>query len=120
MKFRFLGLTTADFDRWVQKNKAEKAELTRDAYLELDKPSERVPVRRYGAVASDLFDAIVNRCVDRNKLCMRHMAMSAREHRASVPAAASDPIGLNLAFEPAMCTADGSLGSALSSPVYRN
>jgi hypothetical protein len=42
----------------LQKAKASKNELTRDAYLR-SKPSEREPVRRYRAVALDLFYAVV-------------------------------------------------------------
>jgi hypothetical protein len=40
-----------------------------------------VPVRRYGAVTSDLFDLVVNRCVDSRKLCVRHMMMGGHTER---------------------------------------
>jgi len=30
-------------------------------------------VRRYASVAPDLYDAILNLCVDRNKMCLRDM-----------------------------------------------
>src|SRR6185503_17510110 len=43
-------------------------------YMELERPSEREPVRRFGTVAPDLYDAILNRCVDRNKMCVKQMA----------------------------------------------
>ena len=59
MRFKFLGMSNADFDRWVQKAKAEGTVLSRDDYLQLEKPSEREPVRRYSTVARDLFDAVV-------------------------------------------------------------
>ena len=64
MRFRFFGMSAADFEGWVQKAKAGGGELTRGEYVQLERPSEREPVRRYAAVAPDLFDAIVNRCVD--------------------------------------------------------
>ena len=47
MRFKFHGLSPADFDAWVQKAKASSDKLDRPGYLELEKPSERVPVRRY-------------------------------------------------------------------------
>ena len=48
----------------MQKAKAGGQALSRDGYLQLERPSEREPVRAYGTVAPGLFDAIVNRCVD--------------------------------------------------------
>jgi cytochrome o ubiquinol oxidase subunit 2 len=41
--------------------------LTRASYLQLEKPSEREPVRHYAKVDADLYDAILNRCVDRQQ-----------------------------------------------------
>ncbi|RZI64232.1 MAG: ubiquinol oxidase subunit II, partial [Variovorax sp.] len=41
--------------------------------LQLEKPSEREPVRRFGSVDGGLFDAIVNRCVEAGKMCMHQM-----------------------------------------------
>jgi cytochrome o ubiquinol oxidase subunit 2 len=73
MRFRFHGTSEADFQAWVQKAKAGGGELSRAAYLELERPSERDPVRRFGRVAPDLYQAILNRCVDRNKMCMDQM-----------------------------------------------
>ena len=73
MRFRFHGLSDENFDQWIQKARADGSELSREAYLKLERPSEREPVRRFGTVASDLYDAILNRCVDRNKMCMKQM-----------------------------------------------
>lgn len=73
MRFRFHGVSEPDFEAWVQKAKAAGGELSRDAYLALERPSERDPVRRFATVAPDLYNAIVNRCVDRNKMCMDQM-----------------------------------------------
>ncbi|AGU51269.1 cytochrome o ubiniquinol oxidase, subunit II [Variovorax paradoxus B4] len=74
MRFKFHGLSNGDFDQWVQKVKAGKdGELTREQYRKLEVPSEREPVRHYAAVAPDLYDAILNLCVDRNKMCMKEM-----------------------------------------------
>ncbi len=45
--------------------KAGGGSLQRQDYLDLEKPSEREPVRHYGSVDPGLFDAAVNMCVDR-------------------------------------------------------
>jgi cytochrome o ubiquinol oxidase subunit 2 len=112
MRFKFRGMNAGEFDRWLQKAKASKDELTRDAYLELEKPSEREPVRRYRAVAPDLFDAVVNRCVEQGKTCLRDM-MPMDMHRASRPPSARDPVAWDSFGAEAVCTADGSGISAL-------
>jgi cytochrome o ubiquinol oxidase subunit 2 len=82
MRFKFLGMSDADFGRWVRKARAEGSVLSRRDYLQLEKPSEREPVRRYSTVARDLFDAVVNRCVEQGKTCLRDM-MAMDMHRAS-------------------------------------
>jgi cytochrome o ubiquinol oxidase subunit 2 len=73
MRFKFHGLTTADFDKWVATTKASGKQLTRADYLVLEKPSEREPIRRYASVDQSLYKAIVNRCVEANKMCMEDM-----------------------------------------------
>ena len=74
MRFKFHGLSNEGFDEWVKKAKAGKdGELSRETYVKLETPSERDPVRHYASVAPDLYDAILNRCVDRNKMCMKQM-----------------------------------------------
>ena len=118
MRFRLLGVSAGEFDSWVQKARASKDELTRQAYVELEKPSERVPVRRYGAVTSDLFDLVVNRCVDSRKLCVRHMMMGGHTERGLPPQRES--IALSLLADAAVCRAEASLAGALASPVYRD
>jgi len=73
MRFKFHGLSDGDFDSWVQKTKADGKELSRAAYLQLEHPSEREPVRHYASVAPGLYDAILNRCVEANRMCMKDM-----------------------------------------------
>jgi cytochrome o ubiquinol oxidase subunit 2 len=73
MRFRFHGLSGDEFDGWVDKVKAAGGALERADYIELEKPSEREPVRYYARTAPELFDAVVNLCVDPNKMCMRDM-----------------------------------------------
>ena len=59
MRFKFHGMSAADFQRWVETAKASGQTLDRDSYRQLEKPSEREPVRRFANVESGLFDAIV-------------------------------------------------------------
>ena len=73
MRFRFHGMSQADFDGWVAQNRAANKVLQRADYLELERPSEKEPVRRYSAVAPGLYQAILNRCVDSSKMCMDEM-----------------------------------------------
>jgi len=63
MRFKFHGLSDADFDKWVQQVKSGGTALSKDAYAKLAEPSERVPVQRYASVEPDLYKQILNRCV---------------------------------------------------------
>ncbi|SEQ79064.1 cytochrome o ubiquinol oxidase subunit 2 [Solimonas aquatica] len=79
MRFRFLGMSELDFDNWVKRARNSGDELSREAYRALEKPSRRDPVRYYAKVAPQLFDKVLNLCVDPNKMCMRDMmAIDAR------------------------------------------
>jgi cytochrome o ubiquinol oxidase subunit 2 len=84
MHFKFQGMPPAEFDHWVQTAKAAGNELNRQTYLLLRQPSDREPVRRYAAVAPDLYDAILNRCVEPGTTCIKDMmsvSMSAHAGR---------------------------------------
>ena len=85
MRFKYHGVSDADFNAWVQKTRAAGGELSRAVYQTLEKPTEREPVRRYGAVAPELYHAVMNRCVDPATLCMdKMMAADAQRSRSSV------------------------------------
>ncbi|RKK05764.1 ubiquinol oxidase subunit II [Pseudoroseomonas wenyumeiae] len=74
MHFKVHGLSTDDFNRWVADAKANNtAQLGRAEYLELEKPSHKEPVRHFASFAPDLFNAVVNRCVDASRMCMDQM-----------------------------------------------
>jgi cytochrome o ubiquinol oxidase subunit II len=73
MRFKFHGLAAGDFDTWVKTTRAGGGQLARADYLQLEKPSERDPVKRYAAVDASLYDAILNRCVETGKMCMNEM-----------------------------------------------
>jgi cytochrome o ubiquinol oxidase subunit II len=74
MRFAFHGVEDADFDKWIAAAKAGGGALDRTAYLQLERPSENEPVRRYASVDSTLFNAIVNMCVEPHKMCMSEMS----------------------------------------------
>ncbi|TWT22443.1 ubiquinol oxidase subunit II [Luteimonas marina] len=73
MRFRFHALPEEGFSQWIAATRAGGGALTRDEYLKLEVPSAREPARRYASVDSGLFDAVVNRCVDTDRLCMHQM-----------------------------------------------
>jgi cytochrome o ubiquinol oxidase subunit 2 len=73
MRFKFHGVNPAEFDKWVETVKASGKSLGREGYLQLEKPSERDPVQRFGTVDPELYGAIVNRCVDSGKMCLNQM-----------------------------------------------
>ncbi len=73
MRFRFHGVSDADFDGWVQRVKASDKTLSREEYLQLAKPSEREPARHYGSADPSLYRAILNMCVEPGALCMDKM-----------------------------------------------
>jgi cytochrome o ubiquinol oxidase subunit 2 len=73
MNFGFRSLTQAGFDEWVAKAKAAGAPLDREAYLQLEKPSEAEPVRYFSSVEGGLFNAIVGLCVTPGQMCVHEM-----------------------------------------------
>ncbi|MBN8953469.1 cytochrome o ubiquinol oxidase subunit 2 [Rhizobium sp. WW_1] len=73
MRFRFHGLTPADFDAWVQKARAQGSSFGRSEYLKLEQPSEKEPVRYFSHLDPQLYDAILNMCVDQSKMCVNEM-----------------------------------------------
>jgi cytochrome o ubiquinol oxidase subunit 2 len=73
MHFAFHGLDDKGFDDWIAKARSAGGSLGRAEYLELEKPSQNEPVRRYANVDGDLYRAIVNMCVEAGKMCMSEM-----------------------------------------------
>ena len=74
MRFQLHGVDAAGFDRWVSETKAGGA-LTAADYVRLEKPSEKAPVMRFGAVEPGLFDRVVDRCVEPGKPCASDIMM---------------------------------------------
>jgi len=83
MTFKFHGLSEQDFARWVARAKAEGKPLTRDAYRDLARPSERHPVERFASVDPNLYQRVLNLCVEDGQRCMHEtMASDALRGRA--------------------------------------
>jgi cytochrome o ubiquinol oxidase subunit 2 len=70
MRFQLHGVDQAGFDQWAAGIKAAGETLSTDRYVELDKPSEKVPVMRFSAITPGLFDRVVNRCVIAGTECI--------------------------------------------------
>ncbi|MDI7862155.1 ubiquinol oxidase subunit II [Rhizobiaceae bacterium n13] len=73
MRFKFHGVDQQGFDAWVAQVKSKGTALNRDAYLKLEKPSVREPVRFFATVDSDLYNAILNLCVRPGQMCVNEM-----------------------------------------------
>ena len=86
MTFKFHGLSDAGFAQWVQQAQAEGKTLDKSTYLQLAKPSERDPVQRFARVDVDLYDRVLNRCVEEGQVCMHEMMAMNDRARAALPA----------------------------------
>ncbi|MCC7254010.1 ubiquinol oxidase subunit II [Hyphomicrobium sp.] len=73
MRFAFHGLDEGGFEKWLAAVRVEGGALDRATYLELAKPSENEPVRRYATVEPQLFRLIRDRCAEPGKMCMDEM-----------------------------------------------
>lgn len=73
MRFTFKARDDAGFEQWVGEVRDSAVTLDRDVYLHLEKPSAPEPVQHYGSVAPGLYHAILNRCVDTDRMCMDQM-----------------------------------------------
>ncbi|MEX1668113.1 ubiquinol oxidase subunit II [Zhongshania guokunii] len=89
MRFKFLGMPEIEFDEWVSKVKTDGDILSRSVYTELAEPSEYNPVQYYREVAPELYDAILNRCVEPGTLCMKDMMKHHGSHKTDAAAPSS-------------------------------
>lgn len=90
MRFAAKSLSAADFDQWVAKVKqGQEGTMGREAYLKLETPSEKEPARHFASIEPDLFDAIVNMCVEPGKMCMHDMMSIDRQGGAGIPGIAN-------------------------------
>jgi len=73
MRFALHGVETARFDQWVASAKGSGRTLDLPTYLQLQKPSEKVPAMRFSAVDPDLYRRILERCIEPGKPCMTQL-----------------------------------------------
>ena len=73
MRFVTRGVSAGDFDAWAAGIRKGADALDRTAYLKLEQPSEKEPVRHFASVDPALFDAAVNLCVRPGKMCVNQM-----------------------------------------------
>ncbi|HJP98864.1 MAG TPA: ubiquinol oxidase subunit II [Rhodanobacteraceae bacterium] len=69
MRFKFHGLSTQDFDRWVAKARAAGGDLDLAAYNKLRQPSRAAPVHYYAKFDANLYDRVLNLCVEPGQIC---------------------------------------------------
>ena len=105
MRFKFHGVDEAGFEQWLDKVKAGKDGLDRNAFLSMEalKDPQRPydeqsvvakPVQYFGSVDKDLYDAVLRMCVDASMPCTGGHYMGAATHameaRGDAKAAAHD------------------------------
>lgn len=69
MKFSFLGLEQKDYEAWVEKVRQNGGELSREKYLELNRPSTNVPVQTWASVDAEIYARVRNRCIEADRMC---------------------------------------------------
>lgn len=73
MHFKVHGVDDAQFDAWVEDVRQSPDMLNRQRFLELEKPSENVAAMHFAGVENGLYTAVVNMCVELDKMCMSEM-----------------------------------------------
>jgi cytochrome o ubiquinol oxidase subunit 2 len=73
MHFATKGVSDAEFETWLADVRTSPDMLSRQRYLEVEKPTENVPVMHFAGVESGLYTAILNMCVERDKMCVSEM-----------------------------------------------
>jgi cytochrome o ubiquinol oxidase subunit 2 len=72
MRFAVEGMDGAAFERWAAGVRSSGKALDAGEYARLEKPSEKVPVIRYGTIAPGLFTRIVGMCALPGQSCTAH------------------------------------------------
>ncbi|RYY27204.1 MAG: ubiquinol oxidase subunit II [Sphingomonadales bacterium] len=73
MRFKLYGVDEGGFDNWISRVKASGPALDTARFLELEKPSEKVPAMYFGGVDQTLFTRVVQRCVKPGTPCITSM-----------------------------------------------
>lgn len=75
MRFDFHGLSSEEFDAWVEQVQAEGDLLDRDTLTVLDEKSIDHPVTYFSTLEDGLWEKIVNMCIAEGTLCQHDMMM---------------------------------------------
>ncbi|MBN9674037.1 ubiquinol oxidase subunit II [Roseibium aggregatum] len=75
MRFKFHSVDEDGFQNWIATVREGDRPLDRAAFLELDEASIADPVSYYSSVDPELWNAVINLCVDSNDLCQNDMMM---------------------------------------------
>jgi len=70
MRFTLYGVDDAGFDAWVSRVRSAPMSLDTRTYLEIEKPSDKVPPMYFAGVQPGLFDRVYQRCVRPGTRCM--------------------------------------------------
>ncbi|AQR75989.1 ubiquinol oxidase subunit II [Sphingomonas sp. LM7] len=99
MRFKLYGVDQGGFDGWVARVKASGPALDATRFLELEKPTDKVPAMYFSGVEAQLFDRVYNRCVRPGTPCMsdvmRHDRKAGGTHPHDPRAGAGMPSGRN-------------------------
>ncbi|HZV63472.1 MAG TPA: ubiquinol oxidase subunit II [Telluria sp.] len=115
MRFKFHAKDAAGFDAWVQSMKSGSGALGRAAYLQLEKPSQREAVRHYGTVDADLYDAVLNRCVEAGATCLSDMMADDARRAAAMGSPARPDVAARM-----LADASAALCTTPTTPVKKN
>lgn len=85
MRFRIRGVSDRQFAGWIGQAKGSGKPLDQAAYLQLVKPSEKVPPMHFAAVGNDLFKRILERCVEPGQPCMSDVMRKDMGHGGGHP-----------------------------------
>jgi cytochrome o ubiquinol oxidase subunit II len=128
MHFIFHGVDDAAFDQWVAQVRSANDTLDRNRYFEVEQESENNPVQHFASVDPGLFTAIVNRCVELDKMCMNEMAQIDAEGGSMAGLTNMAPelyeggertrevLGIRRTYVGAICTPDEAIASTAMIP----
>jgi cytochrome o ubiquinol oxidase subunit 2 len=110
-----------DFQKWVEQAKGGKDVLDRAKYLQLEQPSENVPVGRYAAVENGLYGAILNMCVKPGTMCENKMMADDAKGGLRAPEAPAAQMDAQTSAEAPQPQANGApiMGAGLPRPGFQ-
>ena len=84
-RFKLHGVPADRFNQWIAQVKASPRNLDLPTYMQLVKPSEKVPPMYFASANPDLFRRILERCVEPGKPCMTDVMRRDMGHGGGSP-----------------------------------